>query len=156
MTQNSREKLGRREAGLGCRRRIGRDATSALAGERLGRISRSLNKTNAVCCYLTDRNQANAVLGGAHRRPRKASASLFRADTEAAARFATSLPPNGAKHFLIALNIEKLCFREKYELEVFDFKQCDDFYVNIQFPSADQNNFKRRTFWLLHVGFVLF
>ena len=41
-------------------------------------------------------------------------------------------------------------------MEVFDFKQCDDFYVNIQFPSADQNNFKRRTFWLLHVGFVLF
>ena len=29
---------------------------------------------------------------------------------------------NGAKNFLIALNIEKWCFREKNKLEVFDFK----------------------------------
>ena len=88
----------------GCHKRIGR----GKAGPHIA----FFKQNEAVCCYLTDRNQANAVLGGAHRRPRKASASLFRADTEAAARFATSLPPNGAKHFLIALNIEKLCFRE--------------------------------------------
>ena len=62
---------------------------------------------------------------------------------------------NGAKHVLIGLNIEKWCFRENSKLDVFDFKQCDDFSINIQFPSADQNFLKRRTFWGLHFGFVL-
>ena len=45
----------------------------------------------------------------------------------------------GAKYYPIALNIEKLCFREKNALEVFDFKKCDECFVNMKFPSADQN-----------------
>ena len=40
----------------------------------------------------------------------------------------------GAKHSLIALNIEKMCVRGKMNLEVFDFKQCNDLSVNIKFP----------------------
>ena len=46
---------------------------------------------------------------------------------------------HGAKHSSIALNIEKLCFREKRKLEVFDFKTSDDFSVNINWGSADQH-----------------
>ena len=61
----------------------------------------------------------------------------------------------GAKRFLIALNVEKLWFREKSTLEVFDFKKIDDFSVNIKWGSADQNRLKRRTCWLLHLGFVI-
>ena len=40
----------------------------------------------------------------------------------------------GAKRSLIALNIEKLCFRENNTLDVFDFNKYDDFSVNIKFP----------------------
>ena len=43
----------------------------------------------------------------------------------------------GAQHSPIGLNIETLCFREINELSVFDLKTCDDFSVNIKFPSAD-------------------
>ena len=62
---------------------------------------------------------------------------------------------HGAKHSLIALNFNKLWFREISTLEVFDFKKCDDFSVSIKFPSADQNLLWRRSFWVLHSGFVL-
>ena len=41
-------------------------------------------------------------------------------------------------------------------LEVFDFKTCDDFSVNIKFPSADQNLLKRIIFWLVFFSLVLF
>ena len=61
----------------------------------------------------------------------------------------------GAKHSLIGLKIKKWCFREKMNLEVFDFKNCDDFSINIKFPSADQHLLWRRIFWLLHFGLVL-
>ena len=60
----------------------------------------------------------------------------------------------GAKHSPITLNIEKWCFLGKLTLEVFDFKQCDDFSVNIKFPQADQNLLQRRTLFYLHVGLV--
>ena len=59
------------------------------------------------------------------------------------------------KHSPIGLNLETLCFREINELSVFDFKTCDDFSVNIKFPSADQNRLWRRTCWLLHFSLVL-
>ena len=44
---------------------------------------------------------------------------------------------HGAKHSLIQLNIENVCLRETNESDVFDFKKCYDFNVNIKFPSVD-------------------
>ena len=61
----------------------------------------------------------------------------------------------GAKRFLIALNVEKLWFREKSTLEVFDFKKCDDVSANIKFPYADQNSLKRKLCWLLSLIHLL-
>ena len=60
----------------------------------------------------------------------------------------------GAKHCLIALNIQKWWFCENNNLEVFDFKQCYDFSVNIKFLPADQNLLQRTTFWLLSSSYL--
>ena len=43
----------------------------------------------------------------------------------------------------------------KSKLEVFDFNNCDDCSVNIQFPYADQNLLKRIIFWLLSLIHLL-
>ena len=63
---------------------------------------------------------------------------------------------NGANHSLIALKIEKMCFREQSILYVFDFKQCDDLSYNIIFPYADQNILWRRVFWPLRLSYLQF
>ena len=55
----------------------------------------------------------------------------------------------------VALNIEQMWFREINELHVFDFEQCDDFSVNITFPSVDQNLLKQTIFSFLHFGLAI-
>ena len=61
-----------------------------------------------------------------------------------------------AKQSYIMLIIEKLCFREKKQLKVFDFKNCDDVSVNIKFHFADQHLLKRRMLLRLPFGFGAF
>ena len=61
----------------------------------------------------------------------------------------------GAKRFRIALNIEKLCFRETNIFDVFDFKKCNDLYLNIKFSTANQQTMKMKIWWRLSLSYLL-
>ena len=45
----------------------------------------------------------------------------------------------GAKYYIMALNIEKMCFSENSTLDVSDFKNCDDVSFNIIHAPVNQN-----------------
>ena len=45
----------------------------------------------------------------------------------------------GAKHSFIVSNIETLCFREKCELQVFEFKNRGDCSMNVTYAPVNQN-----------------
>ena len=50
----------------------------------------------------------------------------------------------------------KQCFLETTKFEVFEFKQCYEFSINVAYPPVSQNVLKQIMFWIFEFQLIVF